>query len=73
MNGDLPHFCLSGWFLKLGLHDAISQTDSFVFTPDHCVNFKTMRLELKNVGKIKTDKFHRAAHFALYLKNMLKA
>ena len=30
---------------KLGLHDAICLTDSFVFTLGHCVNFYVMRYE----------------------------
>ena len=28
--------------IKLGLHHAISLTDSFLFTPGHSVNFKSM-------------------------------
>ena len=28
-----------------GLHDASCLTDSFVFTPGHCVSFQAMRYE----------------------------
>ena len=31
--------------LKIGLHDAICPTDSFLFMQGHCVNFKAMRCE----------------------------
>ena len=44
--------------IKLGLHDAICRTDSFVFTLGHCVNFKAMRYESTSFNRIVADKSH---------------
>ena len=42
--------------LKLRSHDAIDLTDSFVFTPGHCVNFRMMRYESTGFNRIIVDK-----------------
>ena len=38
--------------LKLGLHDTICLTDSFVFRIINCVNFKAMRYESISFNRI---------------------
>ena len=45
--------------IKLGLHDAICLMDSFVFTLDHCVNFKAMGYESASLNRIVADKSYR--------------
>ena len=37
--------CVLRFQVKPDLHEAICLTDSFVFTPGHCVNFYAMRYE----------------------------
>ena len=44
--------------IKIGLQDAISVTDSFVFTPAHCLNLKVMRYGLASLNRILADKLH---------------
>ena len=43
---------------KPGLHDAICLTDFFVFTFDHCVNFKAIRYESISLNRIVADELH---------------
>ena len=45
---------------KLVLHDTICLTDSVVFTPSYCVNFKEIRDESTSFNRIVVDKSHRA-------------
>ena len=40
---------------KQGLQDVICLTDSFVFMPDHCVNFQVMRYESTGLNRIVGD------------------
>ena len=42
--------------IKLGLHDKICLTNSFVFTPGHCMNFKEMRYESESLNRVLADK-----------------
>ena len=46
--------------LKLRSHDAIDLTDSFVFTPGHCVNFRMMRYESTGFNRIIVDNLRPA-------------
>ena len=45
--------------VKLGSHDALCLTDSFVLTLDHFVNFKPIRYELTSLSRIVAEKLHR--------------